>query len=77
MRGTASSETLPWDGENPNTSPHILTHPQAISFALGCVEQCVGRVRWVSETGIGFGEWKKPWEKMSEREKQREVLQRV
>ena len=27
--------------------------------------------------GIGFAEWKKPWEKMSEREKQREVLQRV
>ena len=30
-----------------------------------------------SEAGIGFAEWKKPWEKMSEREKQREVLQRV
>ena len=27
--------------------------------------------------GIGFGEWRKPWEKLSEREKQREVLQRV
>ena len=36
-----------------------------------------GMVQPQGRAGIGFAEWKKPWEKMSEREKQREVLQRV
>ena len=36
-----------------------------------------GMVQPQGRAGIGFAEWKKPWEKMSEREKQREVLHRV
>ena len=27
--------------------------------------------------GIGFGDWKKPWERMDEREREREVMLRV
>ena len=34
-------------------------------------------VQPLGRAGIGCGEWKTPWEKMSEREKQREVLHRV
>ena len=36
-----------------------------------------GMVQPLSRAGIGFGDWKKPWEKMSEKEQQREVLDRV
>jgi hypothetical protein len=27
--------------------------------------------------GIGFGEWKKPWEKMSPRERKKAVIERI
>ena len=33
-------------------------------------------IQWV-RAGIDFGDWKKPWEKMSEKERQREVMARV
>ncbi|XP_063688236.1 uncharacterized protein LOC134821425 [Bolinopsis microptera] len=40
-------------------------------------ESVRGMVQPLSRAGIGFGDWKKPWEKMSEKEQQREVLDRV
>ena len=36
-----------------------------------------GMVQPQSRAGIGFGEWKKPWERMSHKEKQKEVVSRV
>ncbi|KAL5251266.1 hypothetical protein ACHWQZ_G016834 [Mnemiopsis leidyi] len=40
-------------------------------------ESVRGMVQPHVRAGIGFGDWKKPWEKMSEKERQREVMARV
>jgi len=40
-------------------------------------ESMRGMVQPYSKAGIGYGDWKKPWEKMDDREKQREVISRV
>ena len=36
-----------------------------------------GMVQPHFRAGIGFGEWRKPWERMSEKEKQSAVMERV
>ena len=40
-------------------------------------ESMMGMVQPAKRAGIGFGEWKKPWEKMSQRERKKAVIERV
>ncbi|XP_063694224.1 uncharacterized protein LOC134825946 [Bolinopsis microptera] len=40
-------------------------------------ESVRGMVQPQKRVGIGFGDWKKPWERMDEREREREVMLRV
>ena len=40
-------------------------------------ESMLGMVHPAKRAGIGFGDWKKPWEKMSQREKKKAVIERV
>ena len=43
---------------------------------LAC-EAMRGMVQPRFRAGIGFGEWKKPWEKLTEREKEKAIMERV
>ena len=49
---------------------------KAATRDLEC-ESFRGMVQPHHRAGIGFGEWQKPWERMSERERQRAVMERV
>ena len=40
-------------------------------------ESMLGMVQPAKRAGIGFGEWRKPWEKMNQRERQQAAIERV